>query len=61
MSFRTSEFYGEATKIEAEEEDDADFDQVRDDHAPDAELISRRLGREVEEGADDIPGAVAQE
>jgi hypothetical protein len=46
---------------EAQSQDQNDFDQVRDDHAPDPELVARGLRGEVEEGAGDVSGAVAEE
>lgn len=44
-----------------EENDDTRFDQMRDDHAPDAELVVRFLRLQVEEWADDVTGAVSEE
>ena len=46
---------------EAQSQDQNDFDQVRDDHAPDPEFVARGLRGEVEEGAGDVAGAVAEE
>lgn len=34
---------------------------MADDHTPDPELVTRGLGGDVEEGPDDVAGAVAEE
>ena len=50
-----------AAKEKAQQDDDRGFDQVGDDHGPDAKGVGWFLRGEVEEGTDDVPGAVAEE
>ena len=45
----------------AQRNDQAGFDQMRDDHAPDTKRIFWLLICDVEEGPDDVAGAVAEE
>ena len=46
---------------DAKEKDDANLDQMADNHAPDAQRIFWSLRRQVEERSDDISCAVTEE
>ena len=48
-------------KHEAQDQDQYHFDQMADDHAPDAQRVLWRLVGEVEEWANDVAGTVAEE